>query len=598
MTAERAARKGPARAIDRPVRFRSAPRPLDAPIDTRAEPTAELAPARRFAAAGATWFLLLLATPGLVHPDGFLSLALFALVPWAVWCSRPGRKAFAIEWLAAAIGLSAQVLWNVHVLWLTLLAVAIVPGAYMAFAGVVLRRLRARFPLAVAVPVAWIGLETLNGVVEPPFGFLWMRYGHHAHDHGFLLGAMRVVGVGGVGFAMAACVGLAADAWIARTEKRRLGRVPVVFAAACALAIVVASLATAPPPTVAGPRVLLVQPDFKAVRKQKGDEPSVAFGELVALTRAGLADSAAAGKPVDLVAWGETVLPYALAEPTLRAAYERGVRAAPWAQRDIDSAVIGYLESNERDLVRRALYGVGRNSAEIPPGTLFLTGVEEYVEREGMIRRANSIVVYGDGGVRIGRGGKIHLVPGGESLAGLERIAWVRNTAFELAGYLPDLVADERAAVVELPLRDGRRPRVGLTVCFDNTYDGPYTEPARRGPLDFHLIASNEAWYVETWEFDQMLAFSRCIAAATARSMVRATNSGVSIVIGPDGRDVARLRGADGKDRNTAGVLAVDVPIPVGDAGPTVYARVDPYVRALWIALPALLWIRARRRRA
>ena len=549
-------------------------------------------------AAGATWTLLLFATPGFVHPDGFLTLAVLALVPWALYCSRPGPKAFWVEWLAAAVGLSAQVYWNVNVLWITLLAVAIVPGAYMAFAGVVLRRLSARFPLAIAVPVAWIGLETLNGIVEPPFGFGWMRFGHHAHDHAFLLGAMRVVGVGGVGFALASACGLAADFWRARSSNGRVGRLPLAFTSALALACAIASFATAPPATVAGPRVLLVQPDFKAVRKQRPPSAAVLFDEVLELTRQGLAEAERSEKPADFVAWGETVFPWALADPALGRAYDRGVRAAPWGQWQLDRRDIDALHRNEREAIGRVLFGRGGGRREIPTGTLFLTGAEEYVERDGQLRRANSIVVFGEDGARIGRGGKIHLVPGGESLAGLERIAWVRNTAFELAGYVPDLVGDERTSVVEMPLRDGRTVRVGLTVCFDNTYDGPYTEPARRGPLDFHLITSNEAWYVETWEFDQMLAFSRCIAAATARSMVRATNSGVSIVIGPDGRDVARLVGAGGKDRNTPGVLVADVPIPVGEPGPTVYARVEPFLRGLWVALPALLLLVARRRSA
>lgn len=556
-----------------------------------------VAPRTRLMAAGSTWILLLLATPGFVHPEGFLSLALLALVPWALVCSRPGPKAFWIEWLAAAVGLSAQVFWNVNVLWITLLAVAIVPGAYMAFAGVVLRRLALRFPLAIAAPVAWIGLETLNGVVEPPFGFGWMRFGHHAHDHAFLLGAMRVVGVGGVGFALASACGLAADALRARRVGKRPDPLAIGFAASLLALCAIASLATAPPSTEGGPRVLLVQPDFKAVRKQKRQNPFVDFDELVALTRRGLAEAERAGKPVDLVAWGETVYPFYVADPDVRAAYQRGARAVPWGQWQIDARDIDRLLQIERELVAGELFGVGAKSRLIPPGTVFLTGAEEFVERDGVLRRANSIVAYGEGGTRLGRGGKIHLVPGGESLAGLERIDWVRDTAFELAGYVPDLVGDERTSVVDLPLRDGRKVRVGLTVCFDNTYDGPYTEPARRGPLDFHLITSNEAWYVETWEFDQMLAFSRCIAAATGRSMVRATNSGVSIVIGPDGRDVARLVGAGGKDRNAPGVLVADVPIPIGDPGPTPYARIEPWLRALWIALPAVLLLARRRRR-
>lgn len=577
----------------RPEVYFAAPR---LSIDARTDSERALRPTTRLLAVGSAWLLLLLATPGFVHPDGFLSLAFLALVLWALFAARPGPKAFWIEWLAAAVGLSAQVFWNVNVLWLTLLAVAIVPAAYMAFAGIVLRRLARVLPIALAAPVAWIGLETLNGVVEPPFGFGWMRFGHHAHDHAFLLGAMRVVGVGGVGYALAALAGLAADAWRARVERRALGRFPILAAAIPAVLVIVASLATSPPETRAGPRVLLVQPDFKAVRKQKGAEPLVAFDELVALTRRGLVDAERTGRPADIVAWGETVFPFALAEPTLDAAFDRGVRAAPWAERPIERRHIEYWHEAERELVQRALFGVDSTRRVIPVGTLFLTGAEEFVERDGLLRRANAIVAFGESGQRIGRGGKIHLVPGGESLAGLERIDWVRDTAFALAGYVPDLVADAQASVVALTLRDGRTVHVGLTVCFDNTYDGPYTEPTRRGPLDFHLIASNEAWYVETWEFDQMVAFSRCIAAATGRSMVRATNSGISIVIGPDGRDMARLRGASGKDRNEPGVLIAEVPIPARETGPTPYARAEPVLRAGWIALPVLLWIFVRRR--
>jgi apolipoprotein N-acyltransferase len=555
-----------------------------------------LRPLPRLGLVGLGWFLLLLATPGFVHPDGFLSLAVLALVPWAAAAARPGRCAFLVEWLAAAVGLSAQTFWTVKVLWITLLAIAIVPALYMALAGVVLRRLAGALPLALAAPAAWIGLETLSGVVEPPFGFGWMRFGHHAHAQDLLLGAMRVVGVGGVGFALAALAGFAADVLRARRECRPLGHSPLVAVLVPSLVVVAASLATAPPPTQDGPRVLVVQPGFEAVRKQRRQDPMVDFHELADLTRAGLRDAAARGTPADLAIWGETVFPFTLADPTLDEAYGRGARSAPWGQHAIDLGDIARFHENEARGVGNLIYGRSGGPAVIPPGTLFATGAEEYVERDGLLRRSNAIVVFGAEGRRVGRGGKIHLVPGGESLAGLERIAWVRNTAFELAGYLPDLVADERAAVVDLPIADGRVVRVGLTVCFDNTYDGPYTEPARRGPLDFHLIASNEAWYVESWEFDQMLAFSRCIAAATGRSMVRATNSGVSCLIGPDGREVARLVGPGGKDRAVAGTLLATVPIPAGPAGPTPYARIEPALRAGWILLPLLLLLVARRR--
>jgi apolipoprotein N-acyltransferase len=103
----------------------------------------------------------------------------------------------------------------------------------------------------------------------------------------------------------------------------------------------------------------------------------------------------------------------------------------------------------------------------------------------------------------------------------------------------------------------------------------PYTEPVRRERVDAHLVLSNEAWYRTSFEFDQMMAFSKVLAAATGRSVVRCTNSGVTAVVGPDGRETQRLVGEreDGvrSDRASAGWLLAEVPVPAPDAGAPPY---------------------------
>jgi hypothetical protein len=38
------------------------------------------------------------------------------------------------------------------------------------------------------------------------------------------------------------------------------------------------------------------------------------------------------------------------------------------------------------------------------------------------------------------------------------------------------------------------------------------------------------------------------------------------------------------------------VPVPVGDPGPTFYARFEPAWRALWVVLPLAVWLVRRRR--
>jgi apolipoprotein N-acyltransferase len=73
---------------------------------------------------------------------------------------------------------------------------------------------------------------------------------------------------------------------------------------------------------------------------------------------------------------------------------------------------------------------------------------------------------------------------------------------------------------------------------------------------------------------DQMVAFSRTLALLTGRAFVRATNSGVSCVLAPDGRELGRVRGPDGADRAVAGFGAWTVPVPLPGAAVT-----TPYVR-------------------
>jgi apolipoprotein N-acyltransferase len=121
-------------------------------------------------------------------------------------------------------------------------------------------------------------------------------------------------------------------------------------------------------------------------------------------------------------------------------------------------------------------------------------------------------------------------------------------------------------------------------VCFDNAFAAPYLQVLEDGPVHFHLVASNEVWYRDSQEYDQMIAFSQLAAAASGRAVLRVTNSGVSALIGADGRELDRLR-VDGVDRNVGGVLDVVVPVPVDPNQRTPWSR---WWRAgRWIAVLA-----------
>jgi apolipoprotein N-acyltransferase len=536
------------------------------------------------------WLLLFLANPGVLAEEGLALLAVLALVPYAHAARQAGRGAFWIEWLCAAIGFSAICWWSTIVWVGTLIAVALVPALHTALVGVLLRRLSPRWSLALALPAVWVAVETLRSQLEPPFGFGWMRVGHVLADAPWLLAGTRVWGVGGLSFAAAALAGAALDLWGGRRGAGvwLAGLLPV---SACVLG----GLLVSPPESKNGPRVLLVQPAFEQRRKMQRETGRELWEELLELTRTALARHR--DERIDLVAWGETLFPWPMVEEGIEQAQENGAAPPPWSEFPTPDQV-RTMRRIENDLVRGELYGKsGRRAPLLPAGASFLTGVELYVVRDGAIRRSNAAVLFDAEGRRAGQGLKLHTVPGGEQMAGLERFAWVRDTAFAVAGYIPDLVAGGRTSVLGLNYGGSQTARFGLSVCFDNSYDDPYTAPLRREPLDFHLLVSNEAWFEETFEYDQMLAFTRVAAVQTGRSFVRVTNSGVTAVVGPDGRILARLE-VEGRDRMVRGSLVASVPVPAaGAAAPlTPYVRLEPYLLWVFGMLPLGLMALARSR--
>ena len=69
---------------------------------------------------------------------------------------------------------------------------------------------------------------------------------------------------------------------------------------------------------------------------------------------------------------------------------------------------------------------------------------------------------------------------------------------------------------------------------------------------------------------------------------MRATNSGVSCQVAPDG-SIPDLLTVDGKDRAVAGTLALDVIVPAPGTGPAPYTRRRAWIEGLALALPWLL---------
>jgi apolipoprotein N-acyltransferase len=560
---------------------------------------APLEPRARAIRLALAFLLLALASPGSVIPSGSGVLAFAALALWAATASRPGRRAGLLEVVFGGLAWAWITSWAAYVWWGTMLVMGPGMGLYMLFAGASLRRLARFLPLALAAPLAWMLSEGVRAVLPPPFGYQWMRQGTHLHAASWIAGSARVWGIEGLSYVLIAAAGLAADL----LERRR----PTTLAwvgglAPGTLGVLLAAFVHAPA-LVAGPRLLLVQPAIPQARKMEGRNPVELFDDLTELTRNGLKAIESAGHPApDLVCWSETMLPAFIGSPDLMADVERGARFPEWMRVDWGPNQFRTVGAIQRMWVDERMLGAHGASGILPKGTAFLTGAEYLAAIDGVVRRQNAVLLWPAPGEPRGPVSKLVLVPGAETMLGLERIGAVRGAIRQLAGYLPDLYSDPSAArTLELPGRSGRTWRFSVAVCFDNAFDAPFTRPLRAGAVDFHLVASNEAWFRSSLELDQMIAFSRLEAIATGRAVVRCTNSGVTSLLLPDGSEQARLV-VQGSDREVPGTLEVVVPIPAtaeAAAARTPFVRWEHVWSALWIAAPVALlaWDRVRRRR-
>jgi len=526
--------------------------------------------AGNLAAAG----LLFLGSPGITGRDGSLTLAVLGVALWAWTVAHPlgarPRRARLVDWLGGSLAGALYMWWVVYVVGWGLLYIGAGVGLYTLGMGMLVRRTHGRVPLALAVAASWTALEILRSRIPPPFGLGWFRLGYHAHAELWLAGAARVVGVEGLTFVVAALGGgLAALVLRRRPARGELLAALLPFGAAVALARFVPA-----PPLVDGPRVLLVQPGFPQVVKQHSDAARN-FASSRAATHAALAELG----PVDLVCWGESMLYLPLFTPGAEAALRSGVANLPPWEPPLELRHVDGWQAREADWVRGELYG-GKGGPGLG-GASFAVGAEVFDHVGDEVRRRVALVLYDGAGNRSAPAYKQYLVPLGETFFGLERLAWIRNLAEAAAGYVPDLVAGSETGRLSLRARDGRTYRLSGTVCFDNAHPFPYRAALRAGPVDFHLVASNEAWYETSCEMDQMLAFSRVLALSTGRSFVRATNSGVSAVIGADGLERGRVTDPDGVDRAVPGAIALAVPVP-----PPGFEATPPQVRwGGWIEL-------------
>ena len=178
--------------------------------------------------------------------------------------------------------------------------------------------------------------------------------------------------------------------------------------------------------------------------------------------------------------------------------------------------------------VRRDLYVRTRLSslAALAHAQLLVGGWDE--DDQG--RAYNSVFLIGPEPVVLGQYSKVHLVPFGEFVPGrkyMPFLKYYRVTAYDTSpGRGHNTIKADSC-------------RVGTSICFESIFPEISRRMTASG-ADLLCVITNDCWYDWTAAAEQHMAFSVLRAVENRRWLVRGASTGISCIIDPHGRIVAR----------------------------------------------------------
>lgn len=440
-------------------------------------------------------------------------------------------------------------------LWAIPLAVLVLPAILAFFFGAAVALAKAFWSdgvgriLALAGSVA--GFEVLRGTLFT--GFSWNEIGVLAAPVPMMMQSLSVVGLHGL--TLGAVYVFAAPALLADARPRRLALAAAVLLAVAHVGYGAYRLGTAEKiigragapddATAAAPTgIRIVQPNILQSQKWDAAEADRIFNRLVTLTETRPSDEpAAAGAavvaipdaPQTLVIWPESAFPFLLTD-------------RPDA--------------------------IARLAGALVPGETLIAGAARAERIEGApTRYYNSIYVIDDAGEIVDARDKVHLVPFGEFLPFQETL---EDLGFaQLAGNLPGGFSSgaERRNV---PL--DRTPSFLPLICYEIIFQDEINVGVGKERPGFIVNVTNDAWYGDTPGPYQHLRHAQITAVTFGLPLVRAANTGVSVVTDAFGRV------SEGLSLGSAGTVETKLPQALSE---TLFSRFRN--TAFWCAF-AMVW--------
>ena len=361
---------------------------------------------------------------------------------------------------------------------------------FLAFFALLFAELARRwqFLALAAAPFIWVALEWLRTFIFFG-GFPWNLLGYAVAPHIGWIQPAAYVGVYGVSFLLAAVNALVAGYW--RAPSRR----GAILLATLAVVLLITDLwGRRLPPVPTDQEAILVQTNLP---QQEEFDPAWASKNTAVLDQLDLLTTRAArlqdSASSTLILWPEVPVSfYFHYDPAIRD------RFLHLAQATRSYLLLGIMD--------------------------FRTG------DDGRSHALNSAVLLSPRGEFIGQYDKIHLVPFGEYLP---LASWLRSL-----GPLVDEVSDFQPGDWPVLLSAGQG-KLAVVICYEAIFPGQVREAVERG-AGVLVNISNDGWYGRSAAAEQHLNMARLRAVETRRFLLRATNTGITAVVDPYGRVVAR----------------------------------------------------------
>ena len=245
-----------------------------------------------------------------------------------------------------------------------------------------------------------------------------------------------------------------------------------------------------------------------------------------------------------------------------------------------DAGILIWPESAFPFFLTREADAMAQISDLLPKGTILITGsvrAPDLPPGTKITRAYNSIYAIDHDGRVLSIYDKLHLVPFGEYLPyqdWMEKLGFVQLTKVQ-GGFIPGA----RRRAIEFP----NAPPALPLICYEAIF--PVSVAAGDERPGWIVNLTNDGWFgISTGPY-QHLQQARLRAIEQGLPVVRAANTGISAVIDPLGRMIARL------GLGIEGVLDSSLPAAIP---PTIYARTGDIPAAVVIAAALIFVIRRR----